>query len=76
VKDLKQRKVYCRTMKGEEGAHALKTLSSLKSFSKTFLKARGGSEGCRVCDQSCAQFSDWLIVRSQGGVTGVNIISP
>ena len=47
---LKQRKVCCKVTQGP---------STLKGFGKALLKARWRRGICRVCDQNCAQFSDW-----------------
>ena len=56
-----------------------KASSLPKGFGKVFLKDRWRGEASEVSsvpDQCFAQFSDWLMVRKQGGITGVNIISP
>ena len=46
-----QRNVYCRTMQGDGWFMPPKILNSLKDFSKAFLKAGGGGQCYRVCDQ-------------------------
>ena len=56
-------------------AHALKHPELSRDFGKAFLKARWGRE-VSVCEQLYTSFSDWLMVREQGGVTGVNLVSP
>ena len=50
---------------------ALKALNSPEGFSE----ARWGRR-VQGKPSVCAQISDWLMVKEQGGVTGVNIISP
>ena len=71
---LEQRKVYCRATQGHGGS-CRKGPSLLKRFRKVLLKARWGRRVTRhVVAQ--ARFSDWLMVRTQDGATGNNIISP
>ena len=54
-------------------AHALKSPElSWRVLAKHF-KSWVGSQGVW---SACAQFSDGLMVRSQGGVIGLNVISP
>ena len=75
-RSLEPRKVYCKAMQGDEVAHALKSLEVPEEFRQSIFKGqdgRGRSQGTR---SACAQFSDCLVVRQQGGVTGANIISP
>ena len=55
-------------------AHALKHPKLSWGFGKAFLKARWGREAS-VCEQLVHKLL-WLMVREQGGVTGVNFISP
>ena len=55
-------------------AHALKSLELLEGFQQSISKSQVGGACRRVGDR--AQFSDWLMMREPGGVTGVNFISP
>ena len=60
----------------KKGSCVRKPPNSPKCFSTAFLKARGG-KGVPGYVIAHAQFSDWLMVVGwQGGVTGVNVISP
>ena len=52
-----------------------KTPDSLMSFRGEFLRANERGE-LQCMWSASAHFSDWLMVRSQGGVTEVNIINP
>ena len=71
-----QRNVYCRTMQGDGWFMPPKILNSLKDFSKAFLKPGGKGAGLQSVWSAHAQFSDWLMVKKQDGVTRVNITSP
>ena len=45
-------------------------------FQKGVFDCQVREGGSQDLGSACVQFSDWLIVRQQGGVTGFNIINP
>ena len=51
------------------------TKSSPKGFGKALLKSSGGC-GSQGLWSACVQFSDWLMMRWEVGVTGFNVITP
>ena len=51
------------------------TKSSPKGFGKALLKS-GGRCGSQGLWSACVQFSDWLMMRWEVGVTGFNVITP
>ena len=48
--------------------------SFLKAFSKAFIKAT--LMGLQCMWSALEQFSDWLMVKEQGSIIAVNVISP
>ena len=58
----------------EKGSSCSKKPQASHSVSaKHFFKNSSEGRGHRVCDQI---LRNWLVMREQGGVTGVNVISP
>ena len=47
-----------------------------KGFQQSICKGQVNGEWSQGVGSACVQFSDWLMVRKQNGVTGVNIINP
>ena len=45
-------------------------------FQQSILKGQGREWASQDMLSACAQFSDWLMLRSQGSAPGVNIINP
>ena len=79
---LKERKVYFRALQRDKVAYAIRSQKLPESFQQSMfisqVKDRAWGVGggcCRICDQ-LVHFSDWLMLREQGGVTGVDFISP
>ena len=68
------RKVYCKGHTWWRGRLMLKRPELPKGFQESIFKDEGvESQGVWSAHE---QFSDWLMVRSQGSVTRVNIINP
>ena len=59
-------------------AHVLKSLLLSEGFRQSIFKGQvqGGGRGLQGTRSDRAQYSDWLMMKEQGGVTGVNFISP
>ena len=61
-------------MQRDKLIHALKSFELPRGFRQSILKnqVRVGRVAGYVIVHNCAQFSDWLMMRAQGGVTRVN----